>query len=148
MAEHQAAGRKIAGCYSPFTTHNHNPRGDNKMSQLQQAAAADKPKRLSLQALVQKLASISAVDEADLQIIELKAGEVLFRQDDPGDGMYVLVAGMLGVRRRNEAGEEAEIDKLAPGAMVGELALLSGQKRTATVYAVNDCGLLRLTKEE
>jgi lysophospholipid hydrolase len=118
------------------------------MSQSPTPAAVNRPKRLSLQALVQKLAEISAEEEADLQLIELKAGEVLFNQGDPGNGMYVLVAGMLGVQRRSEDGSETDIDRLAPGAVVGELALLSGQKRTATVYAINDCGLLRLSKDE
>jgi predicted acylesterase/phospholipase RssA/CRP-like cAMP-binding protein len=118
------------------------------MNQFQKSTTTNEPERLTLQALMRKLTNLSDVEEADLQLIELKQGEVLFHQDDPGDSMYVLVAGMLGVRQRHEDGAEIEIDKLSPGAVVGELALLSGQNRTATVYAVNDCGLLRLSKSE
>ena len=102
---------------------------------------------LTLQALVQKLSALSDIEEAHLQLVDLMAGDVLFEQGDLADGIYILVAGMLGVRRRHEDGSETEIDRLDPGAVVGELALLSEQSRTATVYAVNDCGLLRLTNE-
>lgn len=118
------------------------------MTQVHQSTNIPEQKRLTLQSLMQKLSSLSAAEEARLQLIELEAGDTLFNQGDPGDSMYVLVAGVLGVRRRHEDGTESDIDKLSPGAIVGELALLSGQNRTATVYAVNNCGLLRLTKGE
>lgn len=85
--------------------------------------------------------------DANLQWIELSGGEVLFEQGQPGDSMYVLRSGMLGVRVRHEDGTETVIDHLAPGGLVGEMALLSGQPRTATVFAVVDSGLIRLTQE-
>jgi NTE family protein/lysophospholipid hydrolase len=80
--------------------------------------------------------------------LTLKAGEVLFEQGSDGDRVYQLRAGMLGVRVREEDGTESVIARLALGAVVGEMALLSGQPRPATVFAVNDAGLLRLTREE
>ncbi len=85
--------------------------------------------------------------DATLQWVELAGGEVLFEQGDPGDCMYVLKSGMLGIRVRHEDGRETVIDQLAPGALVGEMALLSGQPRTATVFAIVDAGLIRLTHE-
>lgn len=91
---------------------------------------------------------LPALESSEMQPVNLKSDEVLFYQGDPGDSLYVLTAGVLGVRRRHEDGREAVIDKLAPGAIVGEMALLSGQARTATVYAVNDCRLLRLSKSD
>lgn len=84
--------------------------------------------------------------EPRLEILELQGGEILFEQGDAGDSMYVLVAGMLGVRVRHPDGTETIIDKLAPGAIVGEMALVSGQPRSATVYALNEVGLIRLSR--
>ncbi len=73
---------------------------------------------------------------------------MLFEEGDEGDSMYIVVAGVLGVRASQADGTEVMIDQLAPGAIVGELALLSGQKRSATVYAVNDTGLICLGRSE
>ena len=116
------------------------------MNPQQKTTSTNQPERLTRHALIQKLTNLSTAEDGHVQLIELKQNDILFNQDDPGDSLYVLIAGMLGVRQRHADGSEAEIDKLASGAIVGELALLSGQKRTATVYAINDCGLLRLTK--
>lgn len=116
------------------------------MNQPQPATTTTKPKQVTRQAVMQKLTDLAMAKGDHVQQIELKQNEVLFHQDDPGDSLYVLVAGMLGVRQRHADGTETEIDKLASGAVVGELALLSGQQRTATVYAINDCGLLRLSR--
>lgn len=113
-----------------------------------QKPETDHPPYLTLQTFTQKLNELSILDEAQLQLVELDEGEVLFNQGDPGDSVYLLVAGVLGVRQRHADGRETIIDKLAPGAIVGELAPLSGQERSATVFAVNRCGLLRLSKSE
>jgi predicted acylesterase/phospholipase RssA/CRP-like cAMP-binding protein len=120
--------------------------GDNTMNQQHHSTATNKPEQVTRQMLIQKLTDFSMAEEGYVQIIELKQNDVLFNQGDPGDSLYVLLAGMLGVRQRHDDGTETEIDKLAPGAVVGELALLSGQQRTATVYTVNDCRVLRLTR--
>jgi len=83
-----------------------------------------------------------------LQIVELHENEVLFEQGDEGESVYVLKAGALGVRIKLPDGSEAVIARLAPGAIVGEMALLSGSKRSATVFAINDAGLIRLSQEQ
>jgi predicted acylesterase/phospholipase RssA/CRP-like cAMP-binding protein len=104
-------------------------------------------KQLTLHELMVKLGKLTEQEtDAELQLVELKEGQVLFEQGDEADSMYLLVAGVLGVRVKQADDTEVIIDKLAPGAMVGELGLLAGQKRTATVYAVNDVGLIRLTR--
>lgn len=104
--------------------------------------------QLKRKQLVQKLKQVAKRNDAMLRQIELPAGHVLFAQDDPAESMYLLISGELGVRRRHPDGTEAEIDLLMEGAVVGELALLSGQNRSATVYAQQDCVLLQLSKEE
>ncbi len=92
------------------------------------------------------LASLSERQpDAVLDFVDLAADEVLFRQGDAGDHMYVLLAGAVGVRLRHNDGTETVIDELAPGAVVGEMAILSGARRSATVYALVDSQLARLS---
>ena len=95
---------------------------------------------------------LGALDAATLREVEreaqwrhLASGEVLFRKGDAADGAYLVVAvGRLRVVME-EAGEERVIDEVGPGQWVGEMALLTGQPRSATVYAVRDTELLWLS---
>ena len=116
------------------------------MDQAQQSADASDRSNLTLRQLTDLLGNLGDLEsDPNLQVIGLDAGEVLFEQGDAGDSMYVVIAGMLGVRVRHADGSETEIDRLVSGALVGEMALLSGQARSATVYALVDSGLIRLT---
>ncbi len=104
---------------------------------------------LTLQSLLASLNDVQGVDDAaNLELIELPMGEVLFEQGEIGDSMYLLIAGVLGVKVRHEDGGETVIDKLAPGTLVGEMALISGRPRTATVFSIVDSGLLRITRSQ
>ncbi len=110
---------------------------------------SDSSNQSTLHQLVASLDRFSEMEtETQLELVELKAGEVLFEQDDESDGMYIVIAGVLGVRVRHDDGTESEINRHAPGAIVGEMALVSGQKRSATVYAINDAGLFRLSQAD
>jgi CRP/FNR family cyclic AMP-dependent transcriptional regulator len=73
-----------------------------------------------------------------------KAGEVLFAAGDAGDGCYLLDRGLLKVMLTSSRGEERTIAILGPGAVVGELSMIDGRPRSASVVALNDC-LLRFT---
>ena len=83
--------------------------------------------------------------EAELRPVALAEGEALFREGDPAEDLFFLRKGRLGVRLRTPDGGETEIDALEPGASVGEMALLTGQPRAATVHALEPSELLRLS---
>jgi len=103
--------------------------------------------RLTLSQLLDTLGDLTGLEsETELQLIELKEGDILFEQGQEADSVYVLIAGVLGVRVKHPDSTETVIDKLAPGAIVGEMALMSGQKRSATVFAINDAGVICLTR--
>jgi predicted acylesterase/phospholipase RssA/CRP-like cAMP-binding protein len=78
-----------------------------------------------------------------LEPVHVPAGEVVVRQGDPADGLFLLVSGRLQVSVA-AGGAERVLYDLARGAVVGEMALLSDRPRTATVRAVRDCDLLVL----
>ncbi len=84
--------------------------------------------------------------EVELERIHLSAKEILFQQGSPGDSMYVLILGRLGVRIKHPDGSQTVVDELDPSASVGEMALLTGQARAATVYALDDAELVKLSK--
>jgi CRP/FNR family cyclic AMP-dependent transcriptional regulator len=72
---------------------------------------------------------------------------VLFAAGDAGNGCYLLDRGLLKVTLTSSWGEERTIAVLGPGAVVGELSIIDGGPRSASVVALNDC-LLRFTSRE
>lgn len=83
-------------------------------------------------------------DLADrLEMVFLDEGEVLFKEGDPGDSLYIVYRGQVQVLRGGEA-----LATLGAGDYFGEEALLYGRPRSATVVAFAPAALLRLSGEE
>lgn len=74
-------------------------------------------------------------------------GEVLVRQGEEGDSFYLVQDGRVVVCVRDEVGRETEVARLDRYAFFGEMSLLTGEKRNATVKAETDTTVLVLTKE-
>ncbi len=91
-----------------------------------------------------------ALRELDLESnwVRLAGGQTLFRQGDAPDYLYVVVRGRLEVLLEHDAGQQEMIDQLGHGACVGEMAILTGEPRTATVRAIRDSELVRFSKAE
>jgi predicted acylesterase/phospholipase RssA/CRP-like cAMP-binding protein len=87
-----------------------------------------------------------AVIEAEAEWTLLGSGDTLFREGDAGDALYVLVSGRLRVLVASPAGENALVAEIGRGESVGEMALLTGAPRSATVIAVRDSRLVRLSQ--
>jgi len=69
----------------------------------------------------------------------LTTDEVLFLAGDPGDGFYRLDEGLLKVSIASATGAERILAILGPGAIVGDLAIIDGLPRSASVSALRDC---------
>jgi CRP-like cAMP-binding protein len=82
---------------------------------------------------------------------QLKKGEILFRAGDPGDALYIIARGKVEV-----LADAAPDSPAPPGAMAvlgeghafGEMSLLSGDPRSATIRAVEDTEMLVISKED
>jgi len=74
------------------------------------------------------------------------AGEVLFRQDEPGEKAYVVIEGQFDILVSGADGP-LKVAEAGPGAVVGELALLCDAPRTATVRATSPAAVLRISKD-
>jgi NTE family protein len=84
---------------------------------------------------------------AELEWQCLPGGWVLFREGEHDDSLFIVVAGRLGVVTADAEGRETIISHISPGETVGEMALLSGAPRSATVVALRDSELVRLRRE-
>jgi len=72
---------------------------------------------------------------------KLAANEVLFVAGDPGDGCYRVEQGLLKVSVVSPSGGERILAILGPGTLVGELAMIDAQPRSASVTAARDSEL-------
>jgi CRP/FNR family transcriptional regulator, cyclic AMP receptor protein len=84
---------------------------------------------------------------AQARSVTLEEGQSLFKRGDPGDGCYWLQDGSLKVTVASSAGDERILSILGPGTIVGELAMVDGLARSATVVALRRCHLLFLSRE-
>ncbi|MGH8442396.1 MAG: patatin-like phospholipase family protein [Nevskiaceae bacterium] len=75
--------------------------------------------------------------------ISLRSGERLFSEDEPAEHLYIVATGRLRVMIRGQlAGLVAALEP------IGEIGLLSGEKRTATVEAIRDSQLIQIRRDE
>ena len=69
-------------------------------------------------------------------LVSFPEGRVVLREGEPGDHMYVVMKGELSIRIKGQVIAVAE-----PGDIVGEMALINVETRSATVIAETDCVL-------
>jgi CRP-like cAMP-binding protein len=79
------------------------------------------------------------------QAVEYAAGQTLCRQGERGLAMFVVVEGRVRIVEELEGGNQVTVGQLGPNAAVGEMAVLDGEERTATVVADVPTTCLTLT---
>ncbi|MCK6573800.1 cyclic nucleotide-binding domain-containing protein [Myxococcota bacterium] len=78
-----------------------------------------------------------------------KAGEVLFTEGDRAREMFILLAGNVSIFKRLPDAREECLATLVPGALVGELALIDGQPRSASArISGGEASLLVLARDD
>jgi CRP/FNR family cyclic AMP-dependent transcriptional regulator len=83
----------------------------------------------------------------EMETLDIRKGEVVFNEGEPGDSLYIVISGKLKVGRRAADGRQNLIAVMGPSDMVGELSLFDPGPRTATATAVVDTRLARLRKQ-
>jgi len=84
----------------------------------------------------------------EFEVIDVAGGAALFRQGDPGDSLYILLRGRMNVSQLDPGtGAESVLGETVPGESVGELGLLTGEPRSASLWATRDSRLVRISRE-
>ena len=78
--------------------------------------------------------------------IETHANEIIFHRGDPADALYLITGGQVNIVA-DTASQDHVIASLGPGKSFGEMALLTGEMRSATVISVVPSTLLKIGKE-
>ena len=74
---------------------------------------------------------------------EFKAGEVIFKQGDPAEELFVIQSGKVEIRLGNRL-----LDTLSDNGIFGEMALIDASPRSATVVAVTDVKLVPVGEKQ
>jgi type IV pilus assembly protein PilB len=86
---------------------------------------------------------------ACLKLAQFPPSEVIVREGAPGVSMYVIKSGLVEVRKKDPAtGIDFLVAQLSEGAAVGEMSLLTGKPRTATVTTVQPTSVFTLTRAD
>jgi len=82
------------------------------------------------------------------EIVHYPEYAIVFNNDEEGDRYYIIQQGEVEIFKLNDAGEKLQYRVLKNGDHFGEIALLKGIPRTASVRTLTPCDLLVFTREE
>ena len=98
------------------------------------------------------LGSLSAKEQKAVRAkgkeVLLKAGEILFSQDDAADAFYVVLSGTMGIFVDQEETQKRLVALINKHETLGELSILAGEARSASVVALRDSQLLKIGRSE
>jgi hypothetical protein len=81
-----------------------------------------------------------------LKLLTYEPGDIVITQGDAGSSLYMLASGSVKAFVRNAAGRQVQVGELSEGAFFGEMSILTGKPRSATIIAVTRCELLELDR--
>jgi CRP/FNR family cyclic AMP-dependent transcriptional regulator len=83
---------------------------------------------------------------AQFEYLDYPRGAVVFHEGEPGDSLYIVLAGKIKLGRRTADGRESLVAVMGPSDQFGELSTFDPGPRTATAVAVTDARLARMPK--
>jgi len=97
----------------------------------------------------------SVLDEEQLRVVagllirkSAPKNRVIIRGGDPTDSLYIVIAGRTKVQMSDESGKEVILSVLGPGDFFGEMGLIDGAPRAASVVTIESCEFVSLAKED
>jgi SulP family sulfate permease len=127
---------------------------DQLLATLTRADLEDRPLTLA------EALSGSGIEAGEVEVLasmmterRFAEGDVVFRYGDPGDSMYILLQGQIGIwlpatRTEGEAPRGRRLISFAPGVVFGDMGLLAGVPRSADAIAESDALALELKREQ
>ncbi len=101
-------------------------------------------KKIGYQQLINKIQAIESEydiskylleNETSYEVRDFSPGEIIIKENDPPDGVFFLLSGLVNVYKRNEIGIEELISTIKPNSLFGESGLILGRPRQATLKA-------------
>ena len=86
--------------------------------------------------------------EQTAQLQSFKAGQTIFSEGDPGDGLYVVDEGLVQISALVHHGERRVLARIGPGDFFGEMAVLDYEARSATALAERDTTVFFITRTD
>ena len=83
-----------------------------------------------------------------LDVFQMQAGQLVFSYGDPGDSLYVIRSGEVEIFFKDDTGTRIVLETGGHGAVFGEISLLDGGPRTASVLVTEDLEALRLDRAD
>jgi len=114
-------------------------------------SAAQEQSRGGSQIVVSPLFRDFAVDEMvaviqGLKLLSFERGAPIIREGQPGGSLYMLTSGRVRAFKKEASGKQNPLGDLKEGAFFGEMSILTGQPRMASVVALSRCELLELDR--
>jgi Cyclic nucleotide-binding domain len=81
-----------------------------------------------------------------LRLLSFEPGDIIRTEGEPGDSLFVLTTGFVKAFVRNPAGRHIQVREISEGDFFGEISILTGKPRTATITAGSHCELLELDR--
>ena len=81
-----------------------------------------------------------------LKLLTFEAGDILVTEGAAGASLFILTTGTVKAFVKNARGESVKVHELAEGSFFGEISILTGRPRTATLTAATSCEVLELDK--
>lgn len=81
-----------------------------------------------------------------LNLLSFSPGAIVVTEGEPGDSVFIVTTGLCRAHVRDSEGRNAEVRQLGEGDFFGEVSVLSGKARTATVTTATPCELLVLDR--
>jgi len=85
--------------------------------------------------------------EANITWISLPGNEYLFHEGEEDNSLYFVVSGRLRAFKESKSGDVRVLAEIARGECIGEIGIITGNARTASIQAVRDCELVKLSRQ-
>lgn len=81
-----------------------------------------------------------------LELVSFEAGDVIVAEGAPGDSMFILTSGKVKAYVKTPKGKSLKVQEFEEGDFFGEISVLTGKPRTATLTAAEPCDCLELNR--
>jgi CRP/FNR family cyclic AMP-dependent transcriptional regulator len=105
--------------------------------------------------MLEKVQFFDGLSELTIQEIEstaerrkYKRGSIIIKKDDTADYLYVLLSGQVHAFIDDEAGKRVIVNTIGSDELFGELAMFSGDKRSASILAAENCEVLIIQRDD